>query len=153
MPVTHVSLGQDWPPFLLDDLNQDGLLDVADATLAMANVAADPAPAGRREATAEYNTATGLLLINANDAVNVYVESASASILYGGVTRLSPPLLISDNAHRVGVTGLNGVGSFVGISFGGWGGNIGAGLSQDDLTLSKVHGRDPVRRVASVRRW
>ena len=65
------------------DLNNDGIVDAADAGQLFENWTGDAPAAGAGEATAAYNYVTGLIEISANGVVNAFVESASGGLTPG----------------------------------------------------------------------
>ena len=111
------------------DTNFDEIVDAADAGRVFGRFTGDPAAAGPGMATAEYNHVTGGLLINANGVVNVFVEHSGGALVPEGVADAPAGLLKSENASRVGLTG------FGGINVENWGGGIGSGHAEGDLTL------------------
>ena len=107
----------------------DGLVDAADAGKMFAEWTGDHPEPGAGDATAEYNTVSGQILISANGVVNVFVESASGGLSPGNSDAAPAGLLASDNASRVGLTG------FGGINVTNWKSQNSAGLAPEDLSL------------------
>ena len=111
----------------ISDINSDLTVDAADAGVLFSQWTGDPGEAPAGSALAEYNAATGQLLISANGVVNAFVESNSGALVPGDLPDVPAGVLPSKNPNRVGLTG------FGGIVIQDWGGDVGAGHAQGDL--------------------
>ncbi|MCA9230505.1 MAG: PQQ-dependent sugar dehydrogenase [Planctomycetales bacterium] len=110
----------------------DNLVDAADAGVMLASLAAPSAPEIPGTATAEYNPATGEIIVTVDSVSNWYIESGSSSLTAKGLTALlTPGSLATDNDTRIGETALERF-SFSNHSLGII---AEAGLPLGDLTL------------------
>ena len=80
----------------------DDMIDAADIGVMYAAYNGDPGPATLGTATAEYDPATGQIVVSVDGVNNWYIERVSSSLTIDAHTGLLAASLVTDNDTRIG---------------------------------------------------
>ncbi len=115
------------------DFNEDDLVDASDVGDLLTNFTGDPGPAPAGSVVAEYDPATGEIIVSVDGVLNWLIEATDGSAVMTGDPAANLPSgggLVTDNDFRVGESNFGGTMTYTDVNLG----NVAVtGLVQGDL--------------------